>query len=538
MEISSKKLLQLLGEDQTPEVRCSTVLVLGELGVKDRELADRLLELLDDPEPTVRLQTIAATGKLRLEGALPVLLTRLEKGGAEGEAAAHAAARLGGKGVKLLQEKLHQVVPGLRRYIAAALAAAGSSKSESAGLDALLESDPGVVEAAVRSFMERLPTLTGAQKKALGDQVLERLKKKAKDLSPASDAALVRLLAGLDDPRAEGVLWDRIGPTHPLQVRQAALQALGKWPGKPKKDDLKHLLECATERDFGVAAPALMLLKRMEVDRKGTKDWLVLLEAPDAAVRHLAIEKLGDLDAAEVADGLLQQLDHPDGALRRAALAKLQGTKSGRKKLIEALLAAKESDRAWQLSRAMAQGEGAASGWNDEVFAAACSHLEKDDHQADPLLHLLRQADAGRLHAGLEEQAQAWRKKKKYREALAYLRMLARDPAQGFPLRFELACCGVKLSDHDVAPEARHGSICLEQFEHLARNYGDQLTEAARKTKWLDQEDLFYVGFHLADRDGPHRKVGGKLLEEAVRRSPRTKLAQAAKAKLKKEGLG
>lgn len=537
MDITAKKWLHLLEESQPAQVRRSTLIVLGELGLKDRAVADRLLELLDDGVAEVRLQAIVAAGKLRLEGSLPVLLARLEKGGPEGETAAMAAARLGSKGVKALQDRLHQVVPGLRRYIAAALAAAGSSRSESAGLDALEESDPGVVDAAVRSFMERLPTLTPPQKKSLGDQVLERLKKKANGRNPVADAALVRLLAGLDDPRAEEILWERIGPAHPLPVRQAALQALGKWPGKPKKADSIHLLGCACERDFGIAAPALMLLKRMDVDRKGSKDWLVLLDAPDAAARRLGIEKLGDLDAGDVANALLKQLDHPDGGLRQAALDKLQNTKTGRRKLVDEMLQATQPERAWQLVRAMTQKVGPAFGWNDEVFAAACTHLEKDDHRAEPLLHLLRQGDPGRLRAGLEEKAQSWRKKKKYREALAYLRLLARDPAQGFPLRFELACCGVKLADKDVAPEARHGSLCLEQFEHLARNFADELAQAARKTKWLDQDDLFYVGFHLADRDGPLRKVGGQILEEAARRSPRTKLAQAAKAKLKKEGL-
>src|SRR5262245_56559 len=122
MQIASTKLLGLLDPDRPPEVRRAAALVLGELGGKDAGLVKRLCELLQDDQPEVRLEVIKAIGKLKVEQAVPPLVARIEKGGEEAEQAARAAARLGAKGTAALQELMHHVAPGVRRYIAAALA--------------------------------------------------------------------------------------------------------------------------------------------------------------------------------------------------------------------------------------------------------------------------------------------------------------------------------------------------------------------------------------------------------------------------------
>src|SRR5437879_1759613 len=122
MQVPSSKLLRLMSPDQPLEVRCAAALVLGELGVRDAEVSKTLCEHLHDTEPALRMQVIQAVGKLRVEPALPQLLERIKDGGEEAERAAQAAAHLGTKGTQGLQQLMPKVAPGLRRYIAAALA--------------------------------------------------------------------------------------------------------------------------------------------------------------------------------------------------------------------------------------------------------------------------------------------------------------------------------------------------------------------------------------------------------------------------------
>src|SRR5947207_1664647 len=149
-DATHQKLLRLLHPDQPPELRSAAALVLGEVGNRDKEMAEALCHSLDDAEPVVRLQVITAVGKLRIEPALPQLLTRVREAGPEADAAALAAARLGSKGIRAVQGLMAEAHPGLRRRLAAALAAAGTARAETAAVDALLDGDPGVVDAAVR----------------------------------------------------------------------------------------------------------------------------------------------------------------------------------------------------------------------------------------------------------------------------------------------------------------------------------------------------------------------------------------------------
>src|SRR5262249_57377793 len=161
----------------------------------------------------VRLRLLAAAGKLRLEPALPRLLKKIEEGGEESELAAQAAAKLGAKATRALQELMHKVAPGLRRRIAGALAAAGTASARTAALDALLDKDPGVVDAAARALSAEIPSMSAAARRVLGDHPLGLLASTGKgSLSPASESAVVRLLAALADPRAEAWFWDRIEP--------------------------------------------------------------------------------------------------------------------------------------------------------------------------------------------------------------------------------------------------------------------------------------------------------------------------------------
>src|SRR3989442_11958566 len=104
--------------------------------------------------------------------------------------------------MKAVREIMAQAAPGLRRRLAAALAASRSAGAETAALDALLDKDPGVVDAAARSLLAEVPALSAANRHALAEHVLELLEvPKGQPLASASEIALLRVLAGLGDPR-------------------------------------------------------------------------------------------------------------------------------------------------------------------------------------------------------------------------------------------------------------------------------------------------------------------------------------------------
>lgn len=538
-DATSRKLLQLLDPEQPATLRRAAAAVLGAVGAKDTAVGNALCAVLDDPDGELRIEATKAVGKLHIDKALPQLLSRAGMGGTEADSAAQAAARLGAKGIRGLQDIMQKTAPGLRRRIAAALASSGTPGAEIFAVDSLLDTDPGLVESVGRTLVGELHSLGKGQRKALGDRVLELLKPKKKSpLAAHSEAALVRLLAALGDGRGEAIFWERIDKRFPAALRAEALQALGRLPAPTNPDKQERLLACATDPDFRIAAPALMILKTVPVSKKNAKEWLALLKAPDVASRRFAIEKLAGQDSAEFAQALLPQLGHPDKTLRDETLAVLAKMEHGRQALAGQLLEADSPDEAWALARAQARLAANYSGaLRTKIFNRASSYLEGDDRRADALLFVLREADANDLRDRLAEQGLTYRKKKKYPTALQYLRLLARDPACGEALRFELAASGLKTSAKDLSAPARAADQGLQQFSRLLKSHETAPLVYVQKATWLEPEDLFYLGFHFIEGQGPERDFGADVLRLLLKKSGKAKIAKDAKTKLRAAGF-
>ncbi len=535
MDIPVKKLVRLLKADQPLDLRLAAVLVAGELAVKDLELAAELVARLDDEAEPVRVAAIRTAGKLKLAKALPTLLERIKTGGEEAQLAAESAARLGVEGVRGLQSLMHTVVPGVRRYIAAALTGAGTPE---AAVAVLTDKDPQISSAASTAIVARAREMTSEQRTALASALVAAAGNRKAKLPPTAELPVVKVLGSLNDPVAADVLWERTQPPYSIEVRAAALQAVGGWVSNPTKDQWKKLFAAAMAPEFAIAAPALVVLNRLPMTEKQVPEWMALFSAPDVAARRLALDKIGPRDTSEIADALMDQLSHPDKALRDAARSKLALMEHGRKALADAVLTASTTDDAWSLARSIAPfAAGFAPKLREELFEKACEFLESNDHRADALLFLLREADAAGLRDHIHDHAVARRKKKDFESAVKYLKLLARDPAVGLPIRLELAMCGLKLSGKELAVDFRAADPCLRQFEHAVSQDSDGTLRAIEKSKWLDPEDLFYLGFHFAEKAAAEKEFGAEVLKLVSKQSPRSKLAAAAKNKLKSVGI-
>jgi hypothetical protein len=540
MQVPISKLLRLLEPGNDVEVRRAAATVLGELGQRNGAIHDAILAALADEDGEVRLRAIQAVGKLRIEKALPLLSERIRAGGAEAVQAAEVAARLGAGGSRQLHELMPQVAPGLRRYIASALAGAGAAGSaEVTELEVLLDRDPAVVGAAVQSLAATIPTLDARRKQAIADELLRLVGDRKAVLSPASEAGLLRLVGLLDDERLAPLLWDRIVPPHPAEARASALAALGKWVQSPSKEQRQRLFRCAVESDFRVAAPALLILDKLPVSEKTVGEWLGLFRSPGLPGRRLALAKVGHLETEAVVEALLGQLGHPDRAFRDEVLDRLCRSELGRKGLVARLCAAETADAAWPLARALTRfAQADPQAWAKELFPRAAEYLEEGDRRADPLLFVLRESSAAGLRDALEKRAEALVARKEFDTAHRVYRTLARDPAAGFPYRLGLALCGLKVSARELSAEARGHDPCLGTFAELVRQDGAAVQERLGETTWLGAEELYYLGFHFAESpEEALRAFGGAVLRLLLKRFGRNKLAGAATAKLESAGL-
>lgn len=532
-------LLRLAGPQSAAAVRGAALAVMGELGLRDARCHSAVAAACEDPDPAVRGPAIAAAAALRLQSALPALLRLVREGGVEVEAAAGAAARLGPKGSGALRRLMEEVPTGLKRRIASALPAGESAGAEAVAVQALLDADPGVVDAAARSLLARVPSLAAGHRRRLAEQALRALDGPARaKMPPASEAALVRLLGALDDRRTDKALWERTRPRHPPEARAAALQALGARPAPSGGDRVRRLFDCATDADFRVAAPALLLVRGLPANARTLRHFLRLLKAPEAAARLAALEHLGTIDRAEVVAALLEQLSHLDESVRSKALDCLAELRRGRRALATALLKASDPDAAWSLARWQAPFAAKyPAETRQQLLAQACQYLDADDRRADALLFLLREADGQWLRTRLAQRATGHRKKGDDQRALRYFRILLRDPDCADAVRFEAAATALRASPKDLSPEARAADGCLSQLAALVGRQTLDVPKLLAKTPWLDAEDLFYLGFHFVERRGMDQRFGVEVLRLLSKRFPRSKRVKEAVNKLRAHGV-
>ncbi len=433
---------------------------------------------------------------------------------------------------------METVTPPVRSRIASVLARSGTGGGLVATAHALLDADPRVVDAAARSLAAEVPTFSAAQKQALARFLGESLGAPDK-LSAKTEAALLRVLGALQDANSEDLFWTRLAVGVDPDVRAAALQALGPLVTAPTESQLKQLMACATERDFRLVAPALMILKKLPASAKNAKLWVKLLSAVDVAPRRLAVEQLAGVETAEVAAGLLDQLHHADRGLREDACAALLRFAKGRQALFEKLLVGQTMEECWDLARALASiAKDASTGWRTRLLEEAARHHDRDDRRALPMWFLLREMDIAWTREQIEALALARRKKKQYAEAVGYYRLLAQEAGCSEDNRFELAANGLKISKHDTAVEARQADPALGHFDRLLQNPAFELLKRLSQAKWLDADDLFYLGFHFVEQRHRAREFGKDVLELVMKRAPKAEVGKNARKKLRSAGAG
>ncbi len=529
------KLIKLAAEGETKDKRHAALKMLASVGARETKLVNTLLAVLDDADKDLRAAAIEALGAIGADEALKRLEDFVRAGGTELESAVRAASQFGARGAKAMGKIMDDVSPAIRSRVAAVLAKSNTSNALLVTAHGLLDAEPKIVDATARSLAMEIPSFSAPQRSALAKFLIDALGDKK--ITPKSEAAILRVLTGLHEAKAEEIFWSRIVPARSAEVRAAALHGLSDAvPTTDKR--LQLLMTCAAERDFQLVAGALMILKKLPINPRASKHWVQLLEAPDVATRRFAVEKLHGVENAEVARAMAEQLRHNDRNLRDEALKSLLGYPAGRTALLDETLAAADADRAWSLARAIgAVGREFSTAQKSKVFAAACKLHDKEDKRAPALFFLLREADHAWLRDQLEAQALELRKKKKYAEAVSYFRILAQDPACSEETRFELGAATLKLSAHDLEIDNRNNDPSLHQFTRLLQNAAFDLLGHVTKAKWLSDEDLLYVGFHFAEQTHRAQEFGKQVLELVVKRSPKSELGKQAKRKLKSAGL-
>jgi hypothetical protein len=161
--------------------------------------------------------------------------------------------------------------------------------------------------------------------------------------------------------------------------------------------------------------------------------------------------------------------------------------------------------------------------------------MDSGDRIQKAFLHVLKQADANFAYEQIAAQGGRLVKTKKYREALPFLLALKDEFPECKPEnKYQLGIAQLKVHSHTVITNRNHSAV--ELFSDLYRSSAYPLFESLKKEKSLAPEEVFALGFSLAERAGNERHLGRELLEHIATKFPRNKIGRSAKNKLRLAG--
>jgi hypothetical protein len=267
--------------------------------------------------------------------------------------------------------------------------------------------------------------------------------------------------------------------------------------------------------------------------------------------QKLAMERLPAGGGASAVKALVEALGGDDPTARDAAARGLSKAPESVLPVTRALLASKDEQVARRYAGVIRAHRGHVSNQAieelvDRVRELMDKHL-KGKASADQLVfervlaELIADVAPARHVELLFERAKRLRKAGKAVEAFGSLKPLLRsradlDAAIDDAQRFFLAQLSLEAVGEGLLRQMRADDPVFEQFSRLAAK-GYPVAKQLAKNSEVTDEQIYALGFRLIESgDGSNEELGAELLEGIIEERPRSKLAKAAKNKLKLTG--
>lgn len=526
-----KRVVALL-EDKDAERRTAAAVVLGALDVKDAKTLAALASLLEGgaDEQRAALDALAQLAPARATAKALDLLGSATP--AVREAAHRALKAAGPEIVPELKQRREKATDVEKRELDRVLADLGGSNAFKALLDGLAAADEKTVHAAVLAVRERVLQADKRSRSSYASAILKSLEKDAAR-SPVHGAALVKILGWCEEPAATPVLLERLTDlTQASVVRQEAAIALRPvLKGKADKRLVPALFKAAESGDAGLARTACDTLAAAVLDDHALPSLKALALHPNDDRARFALEKLRTHTGAAASDTLVEVALLARKHIAVEARDALQGLPGAVEAALAAVLTTHDPDRARLLADLLVarKGEITAAG-RKRLLAALVERVAADGRGYEALLSVARATDAQKVAEALRELAQKLKKQKHDERAAHVLILLSHTDGATEDDKVRLALLALKKSRLDPRPDARARDEAIKLFSELAGTI--DIVSAVKKDRATTPEQLFYLGFHFAEEEDP---IGAEFLQAVIERGPRTKLAKAAKNKLRLE---
>jgi hypothetical protein len=367
--------------------------------------------------------------------------------------------------------------------------------------------------------------------------------------------SLLRLAGYLARPAAQPLLLKHAGPDQPLPIRLAAIAGLRRIVAQSEasgtEQAIEALIELAGGEDAAVAQAAVDTLHGAQIPESLAEPFAALARSRHPFAQKLATERIPAGGGPTAVKALVAAFGGEDPTARDAAARSLARTPEAVLPLTRALLAAQDEQLARRYAGALRSHRGHVSTLAvDELVDAIRASMERtakgkstaDQLAIERLLAELIADVAPARHVELMfDRARRLHRAGNSVEAFASLKPLLRaradlDAAIDDEQRFFLALLALEAAGEGIIRTARADDPIFDQFSRLAAK-GFPVAKRLNREQDVSDETIYALGFRLIESDdGAHEYLGAELLQGIIDERPRSKLAKAARNKLRLTG--
>jgi len=367
--------------------------------------------------------------------------------------------------------------------------------------------------------------------------------------------ALLRLIGYLARPSTQSLLLKYADGEEPRPIRLAAIAGLRRIvatsEAKGTEKVIETLIDYADGEDFAVAQSAVDTLRGARIPDSLAKRFASLAKSKNVAAQKLAMERMPAGGGASAVKMLVEALGGDDPTARDAAARGLAKAPEAVMPVVKALLETDDEQIARRYAGVIRSHRGNVSNAAVEQLVERLRELSekstKGKAEADAILvervlgELIADVAPHKHVEMLFERARRLRKAGKPVEAFGSLKPLMRsradlDAAIDDDQRFFLAMLSLEAAGEGIVRSTRADDPVFAQFAVLAAK-GYPVAKQLAKSNDITDEILYGLGFRLIESgDGSNEELGAELLQGIIDERPRSKLAKAAKNKLKLTG--
>ena len=371
----------------------------------------------------------------------------------------------------------------------------------------------------------------------------------------AALGALLRLIGYLARPDNQALLLRYAAAEQPRPIRLAAIAGLrrivahGEARGTEKV--IEAMIELAGGDDAAVAHAAVDTLRGARIPESLAKPFAALARSQHVAAQKLAMERLPAGGGAGAIKPLIDALGGDDPTARDAAGRGLAKAPEAVLPTTRALLAATDEQVARRYAGVLRSHRGHVSNQAiDELVDRVREDMDRHARGKATADQIVLERVVGELIADLAparhvellfERARKLRKAGKSVEAFGSLKPLLRsradiDTAIDDEQRFLLAVLALEAAGDGLLRTTHTDDPVFEQFARLASK-GFAVARRLAREHDVSDESIYALGFRLLEStEAGHEDLGAELLQGIIDERPRSKLAKAAKNKLKLTG--